>query len=408
VLILLAMHNVRTGTLAVWILCGLSLSGCRGSDEGSGRATGGSAGGEIGNARGSASGTAPRGDSSTGGSGASGGTTGIGGNTNGGRSEGGESAVSAGGSEVGQSSVPGAGRGGVSSTGAPPLPPALTFKSEPTPHPGYRAIWGSGTEILYAVGNSGAIARRAAAGTWSAENSDTSAILTGIWGSGPNDVYVSVRSNFMLHSTGDGSWVHQPAPSGMTFEDVWGTGAASVYAASADGVVLAQGGVWDFANGQSVTGGTAAAASIWGSSATDLYLATSYANRPTIYHSSGDGSWRAQAESPKVSLLRISGSGPNRIYAAGDTSVYASTGDGKWTQELTASSGTINSVWALSSVAVYACTTNGLFYRSNGAGAWSQAIEIDPAKPEVCLGIWGLSPGEIYLATSSGVYRGTP
>ena len=55
--------------------------------------------------------------------------------------------------------------------------------------------------------------------------------------------------------------------------------------------------------------------------------------------------------------------------------------------------------------AVYACTQDGFFYRSNGRGQWSQGQDIDPDSRSSCYAIWGTGPDNIYVAASR-IFRG--
>lgn len=80
---------------------------------------------------------------------------------------------------------------------------------------------------------------------------------------------------------------------------------------------------------------------IWGSSPTDVYAVSGFANRDTVYHSSGDGDWDGQ-NSPEVSLDDIWGSSAHHVYAAGGGSVFFSRGDGVWTAELTLEDDAVN------------------------------------------------------------------
>jgi hypothetical protein len=296
--------------------------------------------------------------------------------------------------------------GATAGSGNVPLPPALTWTREPSSGLGFEGIWGSGPDDVYAVGRTGTIIHRGSDGMWSLQGSDTGAILTGVWGSGAGDVYASVDSNFILHTTGDGEWEHQPLPAGYTSKDIWGTGATEVLAVVGNGAIRSEGtGSWEI-DGTAPNSNVGSA--LWGSSPTDLYLATSFANAPTIYHSVGDGTWRPQAGSPEVTLLDIWGTGPDHIYVAGGRSVYFSRGDGVWTPELTVTGFSFDAVWAANRESVYACTQDGLFYRSNGAGTWSEPQTIDPTQNSLfCTSIWGTDPKNLYLATGNGIYHGT-
>ena len=52
------------------------------------------------------------------------------------------------------------------------------------------AVWGSGPDDVYAVGDEGTVAHRTRDG-WSLENAGTTAPLRALWGAGPNDVFAA-------------------------------------------------------------------------------------------------------------------------------------------------------------------------------------------------------------------------
>src|SRR5262249_48950073 len=86
-------------------------------------------------------------------------------------------------------------------------------------------------------------------GSWEAQSSGTSARLSAVWGSGPDNVFVVGQHGTVLHSTGNGSWVAWN--SGVT-DDLLGVGPGLV-------IVGASGRILFYANGQFLpqTSGTA-------------------------------------------------------------------------------------------------------------------------------------------------------
>ncbi len=293
-----------------------------------------------------------------------------------------------------------------SSTGEPaiPLPPQLAWTREQTSEI-IEEMWGSGPEDIYAVGRGGIILHSSGNGEWDYQDSGTSANLTGIWGSGPNDIYVSVDANVILHSIGDGVWEHQDYDPGTTFRGIWGLDADHVYAIGPG--VIRRSSTQTWGPPEEVTNGTPLTA-MWGSSAEDLYITTGSAAGSIIFHSTGDGVWRAQAAPDAQSADDIWGSDAQHMYAAADSDVLASNGDGNWRVELSTDSA-VDAIWTHGTDAAYACTANGMVYRSNGNGDWSEEQRIaDAALTVRCLAIWGTGMDNIYLGTSAGIFHGTP
>jgi len=347
--------------------------------------------------------------SSGGGPGTAGGG-GSGGQGPGGGSGGGSGNAGALGGNPGTGGISGlggsAGTGGGAGSDAA-LPPAFTFTRQGSTQFLYEGVWGSGPNDIYAVGTPSRIAHSTGDGVWTGQTANTPSELDGIWGSGPNDIYVSVVSNFVLHSTGNGVWEHQATYAGSTFRGVWGSGPGDVYVVGPGALHSTGNGVWSTTR-QVVADGAAFA--IWGTSATNLYIANSSGNRTnTIFHSTGDGLWRPQTTPQGTEAQTIWGADASHLYAGAWNVLLFSTGDGVWTQQLTTplSFDRITAIWGTGPDAVYACTERGYFFRSDGRGHWSAPELIDATANTLgCYALWGTSTGNIYLGTSFGMYHG--
>lgn len=311
--------------------------------------------------------------------------------------------TSGGGTASGGDGVGGAASGGQpSGTGGTltggPLPPELTWTNQLSLTI-VEGIWGSGPNDIYAIGRNGNLWHSTGDGTWTPQSTPTGAHLTGIWGSGPNNIYVSVNSNVILRSSGDGEWQNDDVfDAGVTLSSVWGLDAEHVYA-TGNGVRrrLPMGG-WEAPQPVSNARG------IWGSSPTDLYVITAGVSN-LIYHSTGDGSWQPQNAPQASGADSIWGASAEQIYVATGNSILSSVGDGTWVAQLAVGAG--QAVWGAGPDAVYACSGEGLFYRSNGEGAWSDGQEIDQTATALsCFSIWGTGADDIYLGTNRGIYHG--
>jgi hypothetical protein len=297
-----------------------------------------------------------------------------------------------------------AGSGGAGEAGAAPLPPELSFARVQAPaSSAIRALWGSGADDVFAVGDEGQLFHFFER-TWRLENTATDSALTGIWASGPGDIYVSVDDNFVLHSPGSGVWTPEPLPAGYKLTDIWGSGAGDIYALTGDGVFRGDGsGVWEF---EAIEPASAPLTAVWGSSASDVFAVAAFAETPTVFHSDGAGEWEEQA-GPPATLSDVAGSAPDHVFAAGGNTVYASRGDGTWTAELVLENDVVGAVFALSRSAVYACSENGLLFRSNGAGEWSEGQPVNPnGISPPCQALWASGPFDVYAGTTRGLFRG--
>jgi hypothetical protein len=306
-------------------------------------------------------------------------------------------------------SAPTAGNGGAAMAGADsggsgPLPADLVWAKQ-GPNQVIQQIWGSGAGDIYAVGLNGVLLHSTGDGKWTTQTTGTSSNLTGVWGSGPTDVYVSVDSNFILHSVGDGVWEHQAYSSGFTFRGIWGLDAGHVFALGSGVARHLDAGGWQMPPEQVSSAPTLA---FWASAPSDLYAATGMANNSTIYHSTGDGTWRAQTTPAATAAAAIVGVDATHLYASADNFVFGSSGNGTWTVQLTtATAEKVLALWAANPSALYACTQTGFIYTSNGRGKWSTGQDIDTAAKTICMTIWGTGPDDIYVAGSGGIYHGT-
>jgi len=370
------------------------------ASEGTGGVSGTGGNAHLGGAFGTGGSVRTGGASGTGGSAGTGGAPGMGGNVS--------TAGALGTGGIGLGGAPGTGgSAGTDGGGALPLPPGLTWTRQ-------RAdvlcegIWGSSANDVYAVGRSGSLVHSTGDGTWTTQPTGTASHLTGIWGSSATDIYVSVLANVILHSTGDGTWVHYGYTAGATFDDVWGSGPSDIYVVG-PGVVHGTGnGAWQRPP-QAVGDGSTFA--VWGTSATNIYVATGVdsAMTRTIHHSTGDGVWRAETTPVGAHMQTIWGADASHIFAGGGNMILFSTGDGVWTAQLTIADTTevVVAIWGAGADAVYACTQHGYFYRSNGAGQWSEGEPIQTPSGKSCFSMWGTAIDNIYLGTIDGIYHGT-
>jgi hypothetical protein len=97
------------------------------------------------------------------------------------------------------------------------------------------AVWGSGADNVYAVGEGGTILRSSGNGTWSAEVSGTMFDLYSVHGSGADDVW-AVGLGVVVHSNGDGKWTTIPLGSTTTQHAVFAISPTNVYVVGNDGI----------------------------------------------------------------------------------------------------------------------------------------------------------------------------
>lgn len=241
-----------------------------------------------------------------------------------------------------------------------------------------------------------------------------SAYVTGLWVAGPNNAYASAYSNLVLHWDGSGSWKRDIMRSGLAFRSVWGTGPTDVYA-SAFAAFHSTGDDQWMEQPLSATS-TYAIGPFGGTGPTDIWLA---GLQGEIFRSTGNGTWRLEASTEKFYVNQIWVASPNEAYFVTNVDImHRLPSTGRWVDEpnplgISADAGVpsdhITWLWGSGPNDVYVVTDYGHVLHSNGDGAW-QDDGFDPGagvKLQIRC-IWGRNAGDVYLATSNGLYHGVP
>jgi hypothetical protein len=210
------------------------------------------------------------------------------------------------------------------------------------------AGWGSSAQGAYAAGGSawleqagtktpGGLFQYTGSTVW--QEVDSRAFFA-VWGSSPEDVY-AVGPGGVTHSIAGGPFVSETS-AGTEAVSVWGSGATDVYVATTSdaGAILhsAGDGGWSPVVAQKA----GAAWTLWGSGAGDVYALVSLPSAATpfarIVHATADGGWNTESlGGPSTTLVALAGSGKGDVYAGGwqDGSprlgvLFHSAGDGQW------------------------------------------------------------------------------
>lgn len=150
--------------------------------------------------------------------------------------------------------------------------------------PAVRALWGSGTSALWAVGSKGQVYRldppdpNAAAGTpshWSVLNPNTNIDFEALWGTSDDDLWVIGRYGHVFHVTSQGTvWTEVPSSTNAHLHAIWGSGPSDVWAVGDDGAVIHYDGkAWSSLTVGWPSGDTPARLQgIWGSGPNDVWI----------------------------------------------------------------------------------------------------------------------------------------
>jgi hypothetical protein len=246
--------------------------------------------------------------------------------------------------------------------------------------------------------------------TWTQVASGTTDDLSAVWGSGPNDVY-AVGDGIILHSTNGGTtWT--PTVGTTDYSGVWGSSAANVYITGTSLIQSTNGGVsWNTNDGV----GANNFVGLWGASASDIYVL----NSQTLYHTTNGGTTWAMPDFssgapgldlgipfPIGSLVTASsvwGSGPNDVYISGDglleqqAFLFHSTDLGvTWSSINVGASGT---VWGTAANNLFIASASGTLLHSTDGQNWSP---MTTGSTELLLAMWGSSATNLYVSGDSG------
>jgi hypothetical protein len=110
--------------------------------------------------------------------------------------------------------------------------------------------------------------------------------------------------------------------------------------------------------------------------------------------------WKIEPiNSSSIRLESVWGSGPDDVYAVGESGAIYHRKSGTWSFVSTGSSSTFYGVWGSSASDVYVVSSGGEIWHSPGDDSWTKLALTLPA----AYGIWGSGPDDIYVACVGGV-----
>ncbi|MEM9490089.1 MAG: hypothetical protein AAGC55_13155, partial [Myxococcota bacterium] len=284
---------------------------------------------------------------------------------------------------------------------------AWTVETSPDPfNSDLHAVWGSGFNDIYAVGDNFTLLHRNSGGWAVLETAgdggdDSDDDFNAIWGSGADDIYVS-GDNGLRHFDGT-MWTAPVLPSSVEnvpLRGIWGTGPDNVFVVGNDGTTLHYDGVYWLALRETRPEHLYA---LWGTGSDNLYAV---GNSGVVAYHSGVA-WADTSPPTEESLNDVWGSSPTNIFAVGnDGTVFKYDGRG-WTREaLNDSNGLplgidadLQAIWGLRANDIYVAGDDGTLLHYNGLG-WSTVAPMDASHDFKA--IWGTSTGELFLAASTG------
>jgi long-subunit fatty acid transport protein len=219
--------------------------------------------------------------------------------------------------------------------------------------------------------------------------------LASIWGTASNDLFSVGDSGVILHFDGH-TWTQMESHTTEDLVDVLGFSSTDVYAVSRNGSFLHyNGSQW------SVTALPFNPERIWGLDADDLF-AIGW-NSGTIWHYDG-ASWSEMASGTTNDLDGIWGTSSTDIYAVGDEGIVLHFDGNDWSEMRRADTANnyLFSVWGSSPQDVYAAGNYATILHYDGS-AWS-AVDtgLDINTKEEYLDVRGTSSSDVYIVGREG------
>ncbi len=248
----------------------------------------------------------------------------------------------------------------------------------------------------------------------------TSETLSGVWGSGPSDVWAVGSRGTILHWDGS-RWDTSESGSRVALRAVWGSGPHDVWAVGTMKDVLHSSGWqdggsrWVEATGvdgglrevsYAATGAKVIAPSIWGSSATDVWL-TSLSRQKNGWHSDGwaegNVSWRNVLVYPDYGSA-IWGSDSENVWVVGQNGTIARSAGYKagladWVPVNSGTRANLNAIWGTDTDDVWVVGDNGVIrhwtYDDADVLRWNPSSS---GTERALFAVWGSSATDVWVA----------
>lgn len=225
--------------------------------------------------------------------------------------------------------------------------------------------------------------------------------VSGIWGASATDVFAAGLGGLLMRYVA-GTWTPEDSPTGENLWDVWGSSATDVFAVGEGGTIVH----WDGTAWTAMDSGLEddpclcgppPLFAVWGSGPSDVYAVGAGG---LIVHYDGTA-WTAADTMPVEALLGVWGSGPADVFAAGtEGAIYHYDGT-SWTPMASGLEGTgeyVNALWGLSPTDVYAATSNGMLHYDGTA--WSPLAGAQECEH---FGVWGSAADDLFVVNVCGI-----
>ncbi len=296
------------------------------------------------------------------------------------------------------------------------------------------SVWGSASNDVWAAGSGGTILHWDG-DTWTETRSGLQNTFLGIWGSGQGDIWAVSSTEVVLHGTQlqDGGVVWENRPTSITgftsvpLRAVWGS--------SADHVRIGgrSFGLFDPTSGNQICnqlvltthpdGGTTwrpilgeqTITSIWGSSASDVWITADENNRAsergktlhgTTSGAANDGgayedslAWQEVDSQATVTLESLWGSSASDVWAVGalGTIRHITSSDSRWQEVASPTTETLRAIWGSGPNDIWAVGDSGTILHYDGTSFKLSSAQLPLGKKPNLRGIWGSGPDDVWI-----------
>jgi len=281
---------------------------------------------------------------------------------------------------------------------------------------GLTGVWGTSATNVFAVDGQGVIYRFDGA-SWS-EAYRANFQLDDIWAGSPAGVFAVGRFNFpsavddIVHYDG-ANWTTARAQNLDTdeaFASIWGSSATDVFAVGTTfdyGLIMHyDGSAWS----KSYGGGYGWYTDVSGTSSTNVYaVGTSYipdgdpgSTRGTVLHFDGS-QWSQVYSEPGLNPAGVWASSASDVHVVGTGGTILHFDGQQWSHTPSPTTHNLYDVWGTSATDVYAVGDGGVILHFDGSG-WG---EVRPTT-QILLNIWGSSPSDLFAVGAGGtILHGT-
>jgi hypothetical protein len=270
-----------------------------------------------------------------------------------------------------------------------------TVSTGVTPAPNLKGVWEANSKNIYAVGGAITVLQSRNATSWTAVATPHGVVdtLRAVWGADSAHVFAVGDAGRLLMYNGS-AWTAFAKPAGNPpFRGVWGSSATNVFAVATNGSVYQYNGTtWtamtsNTTNELDAVGGTSAS-NVWAVGVDG-----------TTIHYTGSGNWTFLGPPIGLNLHGVSSGSASPTWAVGDGGTLISLNG--TTETVSAQSGfPILRIWAANDTSIWATTVGTVLHSHDGA-TWSVSY-VSSTPSDTMLGLWGFSPADVHTLSVNG------